>query len=104
MIFIKEVQKVIFSQFNKNSTQIKSKNSLEILNDISTHLTMRIGEQNLTIKEISNLTPGSLISLNKSAAQLKVDILLDNNVKLGEGEIVVGNNDEVFVKIINLKK
>ena len=104
MIFIKEVQKVIFSQFNKNSTQIESKNSLEILNDISTHLTMRIGEQNLTIKEISNLTLGSLISLNKSAAQLKVDILLDNNVKLGEGEIVVGNNDEVFVKIINLKK
>ena len=46
----------------------------------------------------------SLISLNKNSAQLKVDILLDNNVKLGEGEIVVGKDDEVFIKVVNLKK
>ena len=71
--------------------------NIGVLLDIDMKVTVELGRANLKIRDIMNLSPGSVVELGKSPAE-PVDILV-NGVLLARGEVVVV--DEQFAVRIN---
>ena len=61
--------------------------SLKTVEDITMVLTAEIGTTLLTVQEISELTTGSVIEVNKPAGA-SIDIFV-NKTRIGEGEVLV---------------
>lgn len=82
-----EVQQAQFASFEAPSlTQNESRN-LNLLLDIPLQVTVELGRTKRTVKEILELTSGSIIELDKLAGE-PVDILV-NNRHVAKGEVVV---------------
>lgn len=82
-----EVQQAQFSSFDApNLTQNESRN-LNLLLDIPLQVTVELGRTKRTVKDILELTSGSIIELDKLAGE-PVDILV-NNRHIAKGEVVV---------------
>ncbi|MBU0742399.1 flagellar motor switch protein FliN [bacterium] len=71
--------------------------NIGVLLDIDMKVTVELGRAKLKIRDIMNLSPGSVVELGKSPAE-PVDILV-NGVLLARGEVVVV--DEHFAVRIN---
>ena len=69
-----------------NLTQNESRN-LNLLLDIPLQVTVELGRTKRTVKDILELTSGSIIELDKLAGE-PVDILV-NNRHIAKGEVVV---------------
>jgi flagellar motor switch protein FliN len=81
------VQPAMFSSFDPVQLQEPEVKNLDILLDIPLQVTVQLGKTKRTVKEILELSPGSIIELDKLAGE-PVDILI-NNRPIAQGEVVV---------------
>lgn len=81
------VQPVAFSNFEPMQQQQTEPKNLEMLLDIPLHVAVELGKTKRSVKEILELTPGSIIELDKLAGE-PVDILINNRL-IAKGEVVV---------------
>jgi flagellar motor switch protein FliN/FliY len=81
------VQPAVFSSFEPVHLQESEAKNLDILLDIPLQVTVQLGQTKRTVKEILELSPGSIIELDKLAGE-PVDILINNRL-IAKGEVVV---------------
>ncbi|WP_017187653.1 flagellar motor switch phosphatase FliY [Alkalibacillus haloalkaliphilus] len=83
-----QVEKAEFADFG-NSPQLDSgeKRNLDLLMDIPLNVQVELGRSSKSIKEILELSTGSIIELDKLAGE-PVDILVNNKL-IAKGEVVV---------------
>lgn len=82
-----EVQQAQFASFEAPSLSQNESRNLNLLLDIPLQVTVELGRTKRTVKEVLELTSGSIIELDKLAGE-PVDILV-NNRHIAKGEVVV---------------
>jgi flagellar motor switch protein FliN/FliY len=81
------IQPAAFSSFEQvNLAEPEAKN-LDMLLDIPLHVTVELGRTKRSVKEILEISPGSILELDKLAGE-PVDILVNNKL-VAKGEVVV---------------
>lgn len=81
------VQPVQFTNFEQSANPGVDTRNLELLLDIPLQVTVELGRTKRVIKEILELSPGSILELDKLAGE-PVDILVNNKL-IAKGEVVV---------------
>jgi len=83
------VQQAVFSNFNDQvNTQVEhDTKNLDMLLDIPLQVTVELGKTKRSVKEILELSSGSIVELDKLAGE-PVDILVNNRL-IAKGEVVV---------------
>lgn len=81
------VQPVQFANFNQQQPMIPEDSNLNLLLDIPLRVTVELGRTQKMIKDILELSQGSIIELDKLAGE-PVDILVNNKL-VAKGEVVV---------------
>lgn len=81
------VQPAVFSTFEQYPLQESETKNLNMLLDIPLQVTVELGRTKRSVKEILELSPGSIIELDKLAGE-PVDILVNNRL-IAKGEVVV---------------
>ena len=81
------VQNVQFSSFDNTETTQSEPNNLNMLLDIPLQVTVELGRTKRMVKEILEISQGSIIELDKLAGE-PVDILINNKL-IAVGEVVV---------------
>jgi flagellar motor switch protein FliN/FliY len=81
------IQPAIFSNFDQQQPQVTETKNLDMLLDIPLHVTVELGSTKKSVKEILELSAGSIIELDKLAGE-PVDILVNNRL-VAQGEVVV---------------
>lgn len=66
-----------------------AKASIDLLKEVEVTITAVLGEAEMTVREILEIEPGSLIKLNKLAGD-RIDLFVNQKL-LGSGEVVVIN-------------
>ena len=82
-----KIQTVQFSNFEESAPISKEPNNLNLLLDIPLQVTVELGRTKRTVKEILEISHGSIIELDKLAGE-PVDILVNNKL-IAVGEVVV---------------
>ena len=93
-----QVQKVQFTPMNDSPTSKQPRN-IDLIMDVPIEVSVILGRSNKTIKEILELSSGSLIELDKYVEE-PVDILV-NGKMIAQGEVVVVN-ENFGVRITNI--
>lgn len=81
------VQNVQFSSFDNTETTQSEPNNLNMLLDIPLQVTVELGRTKRIVKDILEISQGSIIELDKLAGE-PVDILINNKL-IAVGEVVV---------------
>jgi flagellar motor switch protein FliN len=81
------IQPAVFSNFEPQQLQATETKNLNMLLDIPLQVTVELGRTKRTVKEILEITSGSIIELDKLAGE-PVDILVNNRL-IAKGEVVV---------------
>ncbi|MFE8695174.1 flagellar motor switch phosphatase FliY [Cytobacillus sp. FJAT-53684] len=81
------VQPAVFSSFEPYQLQQSESKNLNMLLDIPLQVTVELGRTKRSVKEILELSAGSIIELDKLAGE-PVDILVNNRL-IAQGEVVV---------------
>lgn len=81
------VQPVQFASFDQGGSISSDIQNLDLLMDIPLQVTVELGRTKKLIKEILELSPGSIVELDKLAGE-PVDILVNNKL-IAKGEVVV---------------
>jgi flagellar motor switch protein FliN len=81
------VQPAVFSNFEAFQPQQADTKNLDMLLDIPLQVTVELGRTKRSVKDILDLTSGSIIELDKLAGE-PVDILVNNRL-IAQGEVVV---------------
>ena len=81
------IQPAVFSNFERSITQGAETKNLNMLLDIPLQVTVELGSTKRSVKEILELSAGSIIELDKLAGE-PVDILVNNRL-IAKGEVVV---------------
>lgn len=81
------IQPAAFSSFDEPALQPSEASNLSMLLDIPLQVTVELGRTKRSVKEILELSPGSIIELDKLAGE-PVDILVNNKL-IAKGEVVV---------------
>lgn len=81
------VQQATFSEFERVELDKNEKRNLDMLLDIPLKVTVELGRTNRTIRDILDLSSGSIIELDKLAGE-PVDILVNEKL-IAKGEVVV---------------
>lgn len=81
------IQPVVFSSFDQMTYVPQEANNLSMLLDIPLNVTVELGRTKRSVKEILELSAGSIIELDKLAGE-PVDILVNNKL-VAKGEVVV---------------
>ncbi|MGF7048752.1 flagellar motor switch protein FliN/FliY [Paenibacillus sp. DS2015] len=93
------VQPIQFANFQNNPQIQVDQNNLNLLMDIPLKVTVELGRTHKQIKDILELSQGSIVELDKLAGE-PVDILVNNKL-IAKGEVVV--IDENFgVRVIDI--
>ncbi|WP_058307805.1 flagellar motor switch phosphatase FliY [Gracilibacillus massiliensis] len=82
-----EVQSATFSSFEDVPLQNNEKRNLDLLMDIPLQVTVELGRTKRTVKDILELSSGSIVELDKLAGE-PVDILVNQKL-IAKGEVVV---------------
>jgi flagellar motor switch protein FliN/FliY len=64
--------------------------SLDLIMDVGVTVALEVGRARITVRELLQLTPGSIIELDRLANE-PLDVLV-NGVKVARGEVVVVND------------
>ncbi|HET7579072.1 MAG TPA: flagellar motor switch phosphatase FliY [Bacillales bacterium] len=83
----RDIQSAVFSDFEDTGSMHANSQNLNMLFDIPLQVTVELGRTKRTVKDILNLSPGSVIELDKLAGE-PVDIYV-NNKMVAKGEVVV---------------
>ncbi|XJZ28507.1 flagellar motor switch phosphatase FliY [Bacillota bacterium Lsc_1132] len=81
------IQPAVFSNFETQQVQNTETKNLDMLLDIPLQVTVELGRTKRSVKEILELSAGSIIELDKLAGE-PVDILVNNRL-VAKGEVVV---------------
>src|SRR5690625_1073912 len=81
------VEHADFSNFKPNTLNQNEQRNLDMLLDIPLKVTVELGRTNRTIKDILELSAGSIVELDKLAGE-PVDILVNQKL-IAKGEVVV---------------
>lgn len=81
------VQSVQFSSFDEIAAEQSAPNNLDMLLDIPLQVTVELGRTKRMVKEILEMSQGSIVELDKLAGE-PVDILINNKL-IAVGEVVV---------------
>lgn len=81
------IQPAVFSSFEQQPAYAGEPKNLNMLLDIPLQVTVELGKTKRTVKDILELTSGSIIELDKLAGE-PVDILVNNRL-VAKGEVVV---------------
>ncbi|MGV3489409.1 MAG: flagellar motor switch phosphatase FliY [Tuberibacillus sp.] len=81
------VQPAMFTEFNTADNRVGTHNNIDLLLDIPLKVTVELGQTKKSIKDILDLSPGSVIELDKLAGE-PVDVLI-NHKPIAKGEVVV---------------
>ena len=81
------IQSVQFSSFDETTSTHSEPNNLNMLLDIPLQVTVELGRTKRMVKEILEISQGSIIELDKLAGE-PVDILINNKL-IAVGEVVV---------------
>ncbi|MCK6257021.1 flagellar motor switch phosphatase FliY [Fictibacillus sp. KIGAM418] len=81
------VQPAIFSDFEDSGSTFTETKNLDMLLDIPLQVTVELGRTKKSIKDILELSPGSILELDKLAGE-PVDILVNQKL-IAKGEVVV---------------
>jgi flagellar motor switch protein FliN/FliY len=81
------VQPAVFSNFEPFTPKEPETKNLDMLLDIPLQVTVELGRTKRSVKEILELSSGSIIELDKLAGE-PVDILVNNRL-VAQGEVVV---------------
>jgi flagellar motor switch protein FliN/FliY len=81
------IQPAVFSNFEQINTLGNEAKNLDMLLDIPLQVTVELGSTKKSVKEILELSAGSIIELDKLAGE-PVDILVNNRL-VAQGEVVV---------------
>lgn len=76
-----------FAPLHPNRNGKGETTSLEMLLDIGLRVTVELGRAKMSIREVLNLGPGTVVELNRAAGE-PVDILI-NGKPIAKGEVVV---------------
>ncbi|MCD7033771.1 flagellar motor switch phosphatase FliY [Metabacillus sp. GX 13764] len=82
-----DVKPAEFVSFEHNEYHAKEPNNLDMLMDIPLQVTVELGRTKRSVKEILELSAGSIIELDKLAGE-PVDILINRKI-VAKGEVVV---------------
>lgn len=82
-----KIQPVQFSNFDESPSHHSEPNNIDLLLDIPLQVTVELGRTKKMVKDILEVTPGSIIELDKLAGE-PVDILVNNKL-IAVGEVVV---------------
>lgn len=82
-----DIQSAMFSDFDDSQDGVSPNQNLDMLFDIPLQITVELGRTKRTIKDILQMSPGSVIELDKLAGE-PVDIYA-NNKMIAKGEVVV---------------
>lgn len=82
-----DIQPAVFSEFGDEPVFEPDVKNLDILLDIPLQVTVQLGKTTRSVKNILELTTGSIIELDKLAGE-PVDILVNNRL-IAKGEVVV---------------
>ncbi|MEH7382533.1 flagellar motor switch phosphatase FliY [Bacillus sp. JJ1533] len=82
-----EIQPAVFSEFESVQLQEAESRNLNMLLDIPLQVTVELGRTKRSIKDILELTAGSIIELDKLAGE-PVDVLVNGKL-IAQGEVVV---------------
>jgi flagellar motor switch protein FliN len=63
--------------------------SLDLIMDVTVTITLEVGRTHISVRELLQLTPGSIIELDRMAGE-PLDVLV-NGIKVARGEVVVVN-------------
>ena len=81
------VRPVRFPEFKDETTNRQIKKNLDILQDISMHISVEIGRTHSTIREVMDLEQGSIVELDKIAGE-QVEVYANNKL-VARGEVIV---------------
>ncbi|MDQ0270219.1 flagellar motor switch phosphatase FliY [Cytobacillus purgationiresistens] len=81
------IQPAMFSEFEPMQVKAPETKNLDMLLDIPLQLTVELGRTKRSVKEILELSAGSIIELDKLAGE-PVDILINSHL-IAQGEVVV---------------
>ena len=81
------VRPVKFQQFEPVEPNRTIKKNLDIMQDISMHITVELGRSISTIREVMEMTNGSVVELNKIAGE-QVEIYANGKI-VAKGEVIV---------------
>lgn len=81
------IEQASFSNFEPTSLSTQEQNNLDMLLDIPLKVTVELGKTKRTIKDILDLSQGSIVELDKLAGE-PVDILVNGKL-IAEGEVIV---------------
>lgn len=81
------VQKAVLSEFPRVEINQQAQRNLDMLLDIPLKVTVELGRTKRTVKDILNLTTGSIVELDKLAGE-PVDVLVNEKL-IAKGEVVV---------------
>lgn len=82
-----QVQRPEFANFDDEFSQSMSTRNLSMLYDVPLNVTVELGRAKKVIREVLELSPGSILELDKLAGE-PVDIFV-NNKRIAIGEVVV---------------
>lgn len=82
-----EVQPAQFQALDASPQQEEHERKMDILMDLQLPVSIELGRTNMLIRDILDLTRGSVVEFEKLASE-PVDILI-NGKKMAEGEVVV---------------
>ena len=83
----KNVQPAVFTSFEEFKPQQTETKNLNMLLDIPLQVTVELGRTKRSVKEILELSSGSILELDKLAGE-PIDILINNRL-IAQGEVVV---------------
>jgi flagellar motor switch protein FliN len=88
-----QVSKAEFSGLTpgENDDANSGVNNMQVLYDLPVDVNVRLGATVMTIKELINLFPGSVVELDRMAGE-SCDLYV-NDVMIGKGEVVVINDN-----------
>ena len=98
--FSSSAEETQFTDFGEQAaTHRIERNSMDLLLDVEMLLTVELGRTNLTLKEVLDLAPNSVVELQKMAGE-PLDVLVNNKL-IAKGEVVV-IDDNFGIKITQI--
>lgn len=76
---------------NEEKSTESSQRNLQMLNNLSVDINVRLGSTIMTIRELLNLYPGTVVELDRLAGE-HCDLYV-NDIMIGKGEVVVINDN-----------
>ena len=81
------VRPIKFQEFEMTEPNRAIKRNLDIMQDISMHISVELGRAKSTIREVMDLEEGSIVELDKIAGE-QVEVFVNNKL-VAKGEVIV---------------